>query len=262
MGPGSLRPAAISATGIGVTFGSEGTAIAALKHVDVTVEKGSFVTMLGPSGSGKSTFLRLVADLVQPSEGSIEVLSSTPAEARRRRAIGFVFQDPALLPWRTALQNVELPLQVGRPQLAPHGRRPIELLAAMGLAHRQDALPRQLSGGEQQRVALARALVGGPEILLMDEPFGALDEIVRDRLNELLLGLWRQTGCTVLLVTHSVQEAALLGERVIVMARHGPACTIDTYPRTQALAERDRPEFSRLVARLRQALEDASAGSP
>ncbi|MES3001919.1 MAG: ABC transporter ATP-binding protein [Pseudomonadota bacterium] len=249
---------AIRARGLGVTYSNGELAVEALRNIDATIERGEFVTVLGASGSGKSTFLRVVADLIAPTRGTIEVQSAPPSVARRDRAIGFVFQDAALLPWRTVLQNVALPLQVGGGVPRGVGRVPGELLALVGLGHRQDAYPHQLSGGERQRVSLARALVGAPSILLMDEPFGALDELVRDRLNEELLRVWRETGCTILFVTHSIQEAAFLGGRVIVLnaGEQGGSVSIAVdLPRERGLAVRETPEFMRITTHLRRALE-------
>src|SRR3954470_12004283 len=167
---------AVSCRNVSVRFVTERRTVTALENISFSVERGGFLSLLGPSGCGKSTLLRVVADLIAPTTGQVSVFGMSPQEARQKRSLGFMFQDAALLPWRTALQNVELPLQVGRPPSPSQGRPPIELLAAMGLAHRKDASPAELSGGERQRVALARALVGAPEILLMDEPFSALDE--------------------------------------------------------------------------------------
>ena len=176
--------------------------------------------MLGPSGCGKSTLLRAIADLVPASEGRLTVLGSTPEQARRDRDFAFVFQDATLLPWRTAIDNVRLPLEVGGGARAQNYAKPEELLALVGLAGRENALPHELSGGMRQRVAIARALVCRPRVLLMDEPFGALDEITRDKLNEELLRIWQETGTTIVFVTHSIPEAAFLGQQVLVLASH------------------------------------------
>ena len=192
--------------------------------VSLEVAAGELLTIIGPSGCGKSTLLRVVADLVPPSEGRVEVLGGTAEAARRARAIGFVFQDATLLPWRSALENVRLPLEVGGGSPTADGSAPERLLDLVGLAERKDALPHELSGGMRQRVAIARALVTAPRLLLMDEPFGALDEIVRDRLNDELLRIWRETRTTVLFVTHSIAEAAYLGERVLVLAPTRGTC--------------------------------------
>ncbi|MFT8245771.1 ABC transporter ATP-binding protein [Roseomonas sp. BN140053] len=238
---------------------TEERAVTALQDVSVTVQQGGFLTLLGPSGCGKSTLLRVIADILPPSAGECRVLGTSPAEARRNRQIGFVFQDAALLPWRTALDNVRLPLEVGgRPKLPPGARTPEELLALVGLAGWEKARPHELSGGMRQRVAIARALLGGPRLLLMDEPFGALDEITRDRLNEELLRVWRETGTTVVFVTHSIQEAAFLGQQVLVMAarpgRVRALVPVDL-PEPRHLGLRETPAFVALAAQLRTALE-------
>ena len=213
---------------------------------------------MGPSGCGKSTFLRVVADLLPASSGAIDVLAATPQAARQRRDIGFVFQDAALLPWRTALQNVQLPLQVGGGAARPGRRGPLELLEMVGLKDRANAYPHELSGGQRQRVSIARALVSDPRILLMDEPFGALDEITRDRLNEELLRVWEETSVTILFVTHSLYEAAFLGQEVLMLAANpGRVREIvpNDFPRPRRLALRETPEYVRQVAHLRRVLE-------
>src|SRR5215475_15518125 len=198
---------------------SERRVVTALEDVSFSVPVGGFVSLLGPSGCGKSTLLRVVADLIAPSGGQASVLGATPAEARKARALGFVFQDAALLPWRTALENVELPLEVGgRRSLLAGAPTPRELLRLVGLEGWEASFPHELSGGMRQRVAIARALLGGPRLLLMDEPFGALDEITRDRLNAELRRIWAETRTTILFVTHSVYEAVYLGESVLVLA--------------------------------------------
>lgn len=256
--PGAASATAITARGLSVRFRTAAGDLQALESVDLTVETGRFVSLLGPSGCGKSTLLRVVADLIRPSTGQIQVLGEAPEHARRRRELGFVFQDAALLPWRTALANVRLPLEVGK--FAQRGRpaaRPQELLELVGLKGFENALPKQLSGGMRQRVSIARALVAGPSILLMDEPFGALDEIQRDRLNVELLKIWEKTGLTVLFVTHSIPEAVFLSERVLVMSpRPGRVRELVEiglpYPRD--LAVKDSPEFGRYAAHLRRLL--------
>ena len=238
---------------------SERGAVTALDNVSFSVAAGSFMTLLGPSGCGKSTLLRVVADIIAPSSGVVRVLGQAPIQARRHREIGSVFQDATLLPWRTVIDNVRLPLQVGgvaHPTRA--GRGPEELLALVGLGGWERALPRELSGGMRQRVSIARALLGEPKILLMDEPFGALDEITRDRLNEELLGIWRETGTTILFVTHSIHEAAYLGQQVLMLAarpgRVRKIVAVDL-PEPRHLAIRDTVEFAALAARLRAVLE-------
>ena len=252
---------AVSCRGVSVRFFTDRRSVTALKGVDLDVAAGEFMSLLGPSGCGKSTFLRVVADLIAPTSGSVRVLGVTPDAARLRRDIGFVFQDAALLPWRTALQNVELPLEVarGRTQTNKAARAtPRELLQLVGLSGSENAYPHELSGGMRQRVSIARALVTDPRILLMDEPFGALDEITRDRLNEELLRVWRELGMTVLFVTHSIYEAAFLAQRVLMLAanpgRVQEIVPVDLPP-DRTLAIRETPEFVQLTAYLRRVLE-------
>ena len=258
MGP-AITPAApaVELHGVSVRFMSERREVAALEDISFSLSPGSFLTLLGPSGCGKSTLLRVVADIVAPTSGSLRVLGQAPGEARRRREIGFVFQDATLLPWRSALDNVRLPLQVGGSP-ARGGRSPEELLALVGLAGWEKALPHELSGGMRQRVSIARALLGDPKILLMDEPFGALDEITRDRLNDELLHIWRQTGTTILFVTHSIHEAAYLGQQVLMLAarpgRVRKMVPVDL-PEPRQLAIRDTAGFGALAGRLRAVLE-------
>jgi NitT/TauT family transport system ATP-binding protein len=249
--------AAVSVRNIDVVFGEGQNAVTALSGVSVDIPQGSIVTMIGPSGCGKSTLLRAVADLVPVRAGEITVLGGSPETARRERNFSFVFQDATLLPWRSAIDNVRLPLEVGGGGTA-HAE-PAELLALVGLKGREKALPGELSGGMRQRVAIARALVTRPKILLMDEPFGALDEITRDKLNEELLRIWRETGTTILFVTHSIPEAAFLGQHVLVLASH-PGRVKEfmhvelPYPRR--LPVRDTLEFVQITAKLRRLLEE------
>jgi NitT/TauT family transport system ATP-binding protein len=246
---------AVDCRDVSMRFITERRTVTALEDVSFSVESGGFMSLLGPSGCGKSTLLRLVADLLAPTSGTITVLGRTPREARLDRALGFVFQDAALLPWRTALENVALPLEVGGHRGLPAGApTPRELLRLVGLEGWEGSFPHELSGGMRQRVSIARALLGGPRILLMDEPFGALDEITRDRLNEELRRIWLQTGTTILFVTHSVYEAIYLGETVLVRAanpgRVRAAVEIDL-PRERALAIRETEPFNRIAAKLR-----------
>jgi len=201
--------------------------------------------------------LRVVADLLTPTTGEVEVLGGSPARARAARRIGFVFQDASLLPWRTALENVALPLEVGGARRR-EARNPRDLLGLVGLAGRESALPHELSGGMRQRVAIARALIDNPELLLMDEPFGALDEITRDRLNVELLRIWEETGVTILFVTHSIYEAALLGQQVLLLAaRPGRVREIVQVPLAapRRIEQRETPEFIEIAAHLRRVLE-------
>ena len=249
---------AVACRGVGVRFYTDRRSVTALSGIDLDVARGEFLTLLGPSGCGKSTLLRAVADLVPVSGGEIRILGDTAEAARRRRDIGFVFQDPALLPWRTSLQNVALPLEVADGAKHRGKATPIELLELVGLEGWEHAYPHELSGGMRQRVSLARALVSDPKILLMDEPFGALDEITRDRLNEELRRVWRETGTTILFVTHSIYEAAFLGQRVLMLASNpGRVREIVKVelPEARALAIRETVEFVELAAYRRRVLE-------
>jgi NitT/TauT family transport system ATP-binding protein len=241
-----------------VRFTTERGTVTALQDVDLDLPRGTFLTLLGPSGCGKSTLLRVMADLIEPSAGRVSVMGGVPAEARRNREIGFVFQDPALLPWRSVLDNVTLPLEVGGGKALPGARSPSDLLALVGLSGWEGAYPHELSGGMRQRVSIARALVSGPRLLLMDEPFGALDEITRDRLNEELLEVWQSTGTTIVFVTHSIYEAAFLGQKVLLMAaRPGRVRELVPVPLAtpRRLAMRETPEFVALTGHLRRVLE-------
>ena len=257
----STQDVAISVRNASVVFGEDDDRVVALSDVSVDFADGGLITILGPSGCGKSTLLRLVADLVPAAEGDISVFGHSPEEARRRRDFAFVFQDATLLPWRSAIDNVRLPLQVGGGGKIEQHASPEELLALVGLKGREQALPHELSGGMRQRVSIARALVCRPKILLMDEPFGALDEITRDKLNEELLRIWQETGTTILFVTHSIPEAAFLGEKTLVLSAHPGRVLayVDVdLPRERALSIRDSLEFVTITAMLRELLEKAS----
>ncbi len=241
-----------------VRFTTERGAVTALDRISMTVAQGGFLTLLGPSGCGKSTLLRVAADLIPPTSGDVEVMGTSASAARAARDIGFVFQDASLLAWRTALENVELPLEVGGGAKRRGERSPRELLALVGLSGREDAYPHELSGGMRQRVAIARALVNDPKLLLMDEPFGALDEITRDRLNVELLRVWENTGATILFVTHSIYEAAFLGQQVLLMAaRPGRVREIVDVPlpTPRGVEQRETREFVELTSHLRRVLE-------
>ena len=227
----------------------------ALKNINLEIPEKRVTALIGPSGCGKSTLLRVVADLVAPTSGQVAVFGLSPQEARQNRSLGFVFQDAALLPWRTALQNVELPAEVGGfAGLTSGAPTPRELLKLVGLEGWEQNFPHELSGGMRQRVSIARALLGGPRLLLMDEPFGALDEITRDRLNEELRRIWQETGTTILFVTHSVYEATFLGEEVLVMSanpgRVSEVVPIEL-PRDRDLSIRETEPFVRIAAKLR-----------
>lgn len=248
----------ISCRNLGVRFFTERRSVTALQGLDLDVAEGEFLTLLGPSGCGKSTLLRVIADLMSPSKGQINVLGAAPEAARLRRDIGFVFQDAALLPWRTAIQNVELPLEVADGKKRAGKATPKELMELVGLKGWENSYPHELSGGMRQRVSIARALVSGPKVLLMDEPFGALDEITRDRLNEELRRVWKETGITILFVTHSIYEAAFLGQRVLMLAANpGRVKEIVpvNLPEDRGLDIRETSEFVALSAHLRRVLE-------
>ena len=210
----------IGATGLAVRFRGVtkvyDTGVSALGPLDLDVKRGEFVSLLGPSGCGKSTALRLIARLAAPSSGTVSV-SSSAGRSRAGHSIGFVFQEPTLMPWASVRDNVRLPLKLAHAQPAEAEQRVGEALAQVGLAEFAEAYPRELSGGMKMRVSLARALVTDPDILLMDEPFAALDEITRFRLNNDLLTLWRNLHKTVIFVTHSVFESVYLSQRVVVM---------------------------------------------
>jgi len=252
----SGRPV-IEARGLGLTFETADGPVHALKGVDLTVGAGDFVSFIGPSGCGKTTFLRVAADLETPTDGTIAVNGMTPAAAREARAYGYVFQAAGLFPWRTIGGNVSLPLEImgyPKPERAARVARVLELVELAGFERKY---PWQLSGGMQQRASIARALAFDADILLMDEPFGALDEIVRDRLNEELLALWARTGKTIAFVTHSIPEAVYLSTRIVVMSpRPGRVSDVieSPLPRERPLHIRESREFLAIAARVRDGL--------
>ncbi len=209
----------ISVGQVSMVFYGRGEPVIALEKVDLRVPAGRFAAIIGPSGCGKSTLLRLVADVMQPFAGSITLGGETPRAARHDHALGFVFQSPTLLPWRTVRQNVELPLEVvGRKSARRSTTSSLELIDLVGLKGFENALPHELSGGMQQRAAIARALLLEPDVLLLDEPFGALDEITRQRMNLELLRIRAESGTTALLVTHSIAEAVFMSDQVHIMS--------------------------------------------
>ena len=241
-----------------IAFERRGERVAALQGVSLAVEAGRFTSIIGPSGCGKSTLLRLIADILSPSAGRILIGGAPPRQARREHAIGFVFQQPTLLPWRTIRQNVALPLAVvGRRSARRSARTPDELLDLVGLRGFERALPSELSGGMQQRAAIARALVLTPDVLLLDEPFGALDEITRQRMNLELLRIWGESGTTALLVTHSIAEAVFMSDDVVVMSARPGRITATLpigLPRPRTLAMMRTQPFFEAVNAVRDAL--------
>jgi NitT/TauT family transport system ATP-binding protein len=249
--------AVIAANGLNLTFQTNDGPVQALKDVDLTVAKGEFVSFIGPSGCGKTTFLRVVAGLETATGGGVTVNGMTPEEARLARAYGYVFQAAGLYPWRTIGGNVRLPLEIMGFSKADQAERVKRTLELVDLAGFEKKYPWQLSGGMQQRASIARALAFDADILLMDEPFGALDEIVRDRLNEELLKLWSRTEKTILFVTHSIPEAVYLSTKIVVMSpRPGRiADVIDSpLPRERPLDIRDSAEFIAIAHRVREGL--------
>ena len=247
----------ISAANLSLTFATNDGPVHALKDVNLDIGRGEFVSFIGPSGCGKTTFLRVIADLERATGGTITVNGMTPHEAREKRAYGYVFQAAALLPWRTIEKNVALPLEIMGVGKAEQAERIARTLSLVNLKGFEKKYPWQLSGGMQQRASIARALSFDADILLMDEPFGALDEIVRDHLNEQLLDLWKRTNKTICFVTHSIPEAVYLSTRIVVMSPR-PGRVIDVIesplPRERPLDIRETPEFLKVAHRVREGL--------
>ena len=247
----------ISAKDLSLTFQTNDGPVHALKDVSLDTEKGEFVSFIGPSGCGKTTFLRVMADLEQPTAGSITMNGVSPEEARRARAYGYVFQAAGLYPWRTIAGNIRLPLEIMGYDKADQTERVKRVLDLVELSGFEKKFPWQLSGGMQQRASIARALAFDADILLMDEPFGALDEIVRDHLNEQLLQLWARTEKTIAFVTHSIPEAVYLSTKIVVMSpRPGRIADVieSTLPKERPLEIRDSPEFIEIAHRVREGL--------
>ena len=262
--PASIRgDIAIEIKNASVIYQTADSPVHALSCVDLDVAAGEFVSLIGPSGCGKTTLVRVIADLEKISDGRVLVNGVTPAQARLARAYGYVFQVPALFPWRNVLANVTLPLQIQGKDKTEARRIAMVHLARVGLAGFEGKYPWQLSGGMQQRVSIARALSFEPRILMMDEPFGALDEITRDRLNEQLQQLWQKERRTVVFVTHSIAEAVYLSTRIVVMSpRPGRIVKVieSTLPDVRHLGLRDTPEFVALAHDVREALADGHHG--
>ena len=252
----------IDAKGLHLTFETNDGPVHALQDVNLKINKGDFVSFIGPSGCGKTTFLRCIAGLETPTSGHISVNGLTPDEARRARAYGYVFQAAGLYPWRTIGGNIRLPLEImgfSKFEMSERVERVLELVDLTGFDKK---FPWQLSGGMQQRASIARALAFDADILLMDEPFGALDEIVRDHLNEQLLQLWARTEKTIGFVTHSIPEAVYLSTKIVVMSPRPGRITdvIDSsLPKERPLEIRDSPEFISIAQRVRDGLRAGHA---
>jgi NitT/TauT family transport system ATP-binding protein len=251
------RRLAVDVRNVSLTFETSDGKVDALSNVSLEIAEGEFVSFIGPSGCGKTTMLRVIADLQQPTSGTLLVNGMSAEQARLARRYGYVFQAPALFPWRTIEKNLKLPLEVMGFSDSEQKSRAARYLALVNLTGFERKFPWQLSGGMQQRVSIARALSFDPALLLMDEPFGALDEIVRDHLNEQLLQLWDKTGKTVLFVTHSIPEAVFLSTKIVVMSPR-PGRIIDVidcdFPRDRTLEIRETPEFLRIAQRVRTGL--------
>ena len=256
---GNDRDSAIEVRDVTKRFGTAPDVVVAVEDISFSVGQNEFVSIVGPSGCGKSTMLRLIADLLPPTSGSITVAGQTAREARQDRAIGVVFQNPVLYAWRSVRRNVELPLEVVGVGRTERRRRSTEMLDLVALQDFARKSPWQLSGGMQQRVAIARALSFNPDILLMDEPFGALDEITRERMNAELQRIWETTHTTILFITHSIPEAVFLSNRVLVMSPRPGRIVLDRHidlghPRSEQTREDER--FFRLVNEIRAGLRE------
>ena len=247
----------VSLSGVGKTFGTGGAAKAAVDGISLEIQRGEFVSLIGPSGCGKSTLLRLIGDLTEPTAGTIKVNGKPAQLARLDREYGMVFQAPVLFDWRTVEENVRLPLELFGQGKVAQAARTAEMLELVDLTDFARYRPYELSGGMQQRVAIARALAFSPLLLLMDEPFGALDEMTRERMNSELLNIWQRTGITVVFVTHSIPEAVFLSTRVVVMsARPGRVTRLVEVdlPQPRGLATRESPRYFNLITEVREAL--------
>ena len=247
----------IEARSLNLTFATNDGPVHALSDVNLTINKGDFVSFIGPSGCGKTTFLRALAALEEPTSGTILVNGQTPDQARQKRAYGYVFQHAGLYPWRTIAGNIKLPLEIMGYSKSEQLRRTDEVLCLVELEDFSKKFPWQLSGGMQQRASIARALAFDAELLLMDEPFGALDEIVRDHLNEQLLELWKRTNKTICFVTHSIPEAVFLSTKIVVMSPR-PGRITDVIESSlsvdRPLEIRDSTEFIEIAQRVREGL--------
>ena len=252
----ATRPPAVMLRGVSKTFAARRGTVAALEGIDLTIERSEFVSLIGPSGCGKSTMLRIIADLLEPSAGEVQVNGKPARRARLDRDYGIAFQQAGLLDWRTVQANVELPLELHGMDRAKRRARARELLDLVGLGEFTGHRPPQLSGGMQQRVAIARALAESPELLLMDEPFGALDEMTRERMQSELTRIAAETGAAVVFVTHSIPEAVFLSNRVVVMSprpgRIAEIVPVQLGERTEDT--REAPHFYAAITQVREAL--------
>lgn len=247
----------VDAKSVGKTFTGRSGVVEALRGIDLQIEPGEFVSLIGPSGCGKSTLLRLIGDLLGATTGALVVNGKTPEEARIDGDYGIAFQKATLLDWRTVIRNVELPLELAGVPEEERTAKASELLAMVGLEEFTDHHPWQLSGGMQQRVAIARSLGQNPPLLLMDEPFGALDEMTRESMQQELMRIWRETATTVVFVTHSIPEAVFLSTRIIVMSARPGRIThrIDVnLPQPRDFEIRETPEYFSLLTEVREAL--------
>jgi len=254
----------VRVAGVSKTFGDDGARVTALEGIDLAIQSGEFVSLIGPSGCGKSTLLRLIGDLTSPTTGSIEVNGKPARQGRLDRDYGMVFQAPVLMDWRTIARNIELPLEIMGWKPADRANRSAELLKLVELEGFEGRHPWQLSGGMQQRVAIARALAFGPKLLLMDEPFGALDEMTRERMNLELMRIWGRTQTTVVFVTHSIPEAVFLSTRVVVMsARPGRVAKVVDIdlPQPRTVETRETERYFELVTEVREALRQRGGDS-
>ena len=255
----SSKSTSIDINNLCLTFETQTEPVHALSDINLQVNSGDFVSLIGPSGCGKTTLLRVIADLEKPTSGTISVEGKSPHEARLDRSYGYVFQTPALLPWRNIESNIHLPLEMSGYSKHEQKKLSKQYLLLVSLTGFEKKYPWQLSGGMQQRVSIARALSFDPDMLLMDEPFGALDEITRDRLNEELLHLWEKTQKTVVFVTHSIPEAVFLSSKIVVMsARPGKIINvIDTnFPKDRTFDIRETPEFLEVSQLVREGLKE------
>ncbi len=247
---------------VGMTFrDNQGNDVQALRDVNLDIKKGEFISLLGPSGCGKTTLLRIIADLLQPTDGTVRINGMTPREIRLQQKFGIVFQSPVLLDWRTVKKNIELPLEIMDYDPKKLSARSDKMLELVGLTKFAGHYPKQLSGGMQQRVGIARALGMEPELLLMDEPFSALDEFTKEKLHMDLMDIWSKTNKTIIFVTHNIQEAVLLSDRICVLSPHPGrlSAVIDVdIERPRRLEDRDTVHFSELVAKVRNSFEGGS----